>query len=113
MCPCVVAEDGALLDGVDRVDDVLLGEGADLLPVVTPNLEQGVLPALVAQRLHEVAPDLRRVFVGIFLVFVLLLLTDFFAFFILFVRAVSVVSGVKIKAELFLLLIPRLPDCKM
>ena len=56
----VVAEDGALLDGVDGVDDVLRGERPDPLLVVLPDLEEGVLAALVGQRLDQVAVHLGR-----------------------------------------------------
>ena len=56
----VVAEDGALLDGVDGVDDVLRGERPDPRLVVLPDLEEGVLAALVGQRLDQVAVHLGR-----------------------------------------------------
>ena len=56
----VVAEDGALVDGVDGVDDVLDGERPDPGLVVLPDLEEGVLSALVAQRLDQVAVHLGR-----------------------------------------------------
>ena len=57
---CVVSEDGAFVDGVDGVHDVLDGERPDPGLVVLPDLEEGVLPALVAQRLDQVAVHLGR-----------------------------------------------------
>ena len=61
---CVVSEDGAFVDGVDGVHDVLDGERPDPGLVVLPDLEEGVLAALVAQRLDEVAVHLGRQTVG-------------------------------------------------
>ena len=40
------------LDGVDRVDDVLLGQVLDQLPVKLPELEEAALQTLVVQRVH-------------------------------------------------------------
>ena len=72
----VVAEDGALLDGVDGVDDVLRGERPDPLLVVLPDLEEGVLAALVGQRLDEVAVDLGGQLVGKVLVVVVVIIVE-------------------------------------
>ena len=57
---CVVAEPGADVLGVDGVDDVLLREAPDPVLLELPELEQGVLGALVRRRLQQVAVDLRR-----------------------------------------------------